>query len=227
VLLGASTPVVVAVVEGAVVVVVGNGVFVGTSPVVGLPEVVVALVFGDAVIEGAKLNMPPSDATVQYPVDDEPVAIPTIGWVRCSAPVEPRKRASPKLKIPPSRATSQYPWPEGVAAMPTIGWVRCSAPVDPRNRAGTGVVEIVVKPLVPMGPLVLPPCVPAEPLASTGHAPVATMTAPASGAAIRNTFDLRSERPPLRRDPLSPLLMWEISAEFNANLRNLRDLHCR
>jgi hypothetical protein len=51
------------------------------------------------------------------------------------APVEPRKRASPKEKIPPSEATSQYPLPDGVAAMPTMGRLRRMAPVEPKNLA--------------------------------------------------------------------------------------------
>jgi len=35
------------------------------------------------------------------------VAIPVIGLARRMAPVDPKKRASPKAKIPPSDATSQ------------------------------------------------------------------------------------------------------------------------
>ena len=34
-------------------------------------------------------------------------AMPTMGWLRWMAPVEPKKLASPKLKIPPSDATIQ------------------------------------------------------------------------------------------------------------------------
>jgi hypothetical protein len=32
---------------------------------------------------------------------------PTMGWLRCMAPVEPKNPASPREKIPPSDATSQ------------------------------------------------------------------------------------------------------------------------
>ncbi len=62
-------------------------------------------------------------------------AIPTMGWLRRIAPVEPKNRASPKAKMPPSEATSQYPPPPRVGAMPTIGWFSLSAPVDPAKWA--------------------------------------------------------------------------------------------
>jgi hypothetical protein len=39
--------------------------------------------------------------------------MPTTGWFNRIAPVEPKKRASPKVKTPPSLATNQYPFPEG------------------------------------------------------------------------------------------------------------------
>ena len=35
------------------------------------------------------------------------VAMPTIGWLRWMAPIEPKNGASPKVKMPPSAATSQ------------------------------------------------------------------------------------------------------------------------
>src|SRR5487761_1753877 len=35
--------------------------------------------------------------------------MPTIGWLRRMAPVEPKYPRWPKVKIPPSEATSQYP----------------------------------------------------------------------------------------------------------------------
>src|SRR5579872_173723 len=54
-----------------------------------------------------KLKMPPSEATNQYPPPSGVAAIPTIGWLRWIAPVEPKNLASPKAKIPPSLATSQ------------------------------------------------------------------------------------------------------------------------
>ena len=34
-------------------------------------------------------------------------SMPTIGWFRCTLPVEPWNAASPNEKIPPSRATNQ------------------------------------------------------------------------------------------------------------------------
>src|SRR2546429_240973 len=61
--------------------------------------------------------------------------MPTIGLLSESAPVEPKKPASPKAKMPPSDATSQYPLPVGVAASPTIGRLRARLPVDPRKVA--------------------------------------------------------------------------------------------
>src|SRR5664280_847183 len=62
-------------------------------------------------------------------------AIPTIGSLRVTPPVDPWNTASPREKIPPSDATSQYPPPSGVAAIPTIGWLSLKAPVDPWNAA--------------------------------------------------------------------------------------------
>ncbi len=61
--------------------------------------------------------------------------MPTIGLLSLTAPVEPRKAASPKEKIPPSEATSQYPCPLAVGAMPTTGLLSFSAPVEPLNAA--------------------------------------------------------------------------------------------
>ena len=43
-------------------------------------------------------------------------AMPTIGWLSRMAPVEPKKRASPKVKMPPSDAGE-----------PVAGTVRCAA----------------------------------------------------------------------------------------------------
>ena len=54
-----------------------------------------------------KLKMPPSERRASSRDRRGVGAIPTIGWLRCIAPVEPWKRASPKLKMPPSEATSQ------------------------------------------------------------------------------------------------------------------------
>ncbi len=54
-----------------------------------------------------------------------------MGWLRRTAPVEPKKRASPKVKIPPSDATSQYPAASGVKVMPTIGAFSRMPPSDP------------------------------------------------------------------------------------------------
>ncbi len=59
--------------------------------------------------------------------------MPTTGWLRWMAPVEPKKAASPKAKTPPSRATVQYPPPSDVPAIPTTGWLRRMAPVDPQK----------------------------------------------------------------------------------------------
>ncbi len=61
--------------------------------------------------------------------------MPSTGALRRSAPVDPKKRASPKLKIPPSPATSQYPLPDGVAAMPTIGAFSGRPCIDPKKCA--------------------------------------------------------------------------------------------
>jgi len=54
-----------------------------------------------------KLNIPPSEATIQYPLPEAVPAIPTMGWLRRIDPVDPRNAASPKAKMPPSEATSQ------------------------------------------------------------------------------------------------------------------------
>ena len=51
--------------------------------------------------------MPPSAATSQYPLPEGVAAMPTMGWSRCSDPVDPKNGASPKEKMPPSEATSQ------------------------------------------------------------------------------------------------------------------------
>src|SRR5262245_57701985 len=59
----------------------------------------------------------------------------TMGRLSLTAPVEPKKRASPKPKTPPSEAVSQYPAPEVVGATPTIGWLSRRPPVEPRNGA--------------------------------------------------------------------------------------------
>ena len=55
---------------------------------------------------------------------DEPVAVagriaamPTMGWLRAMAPVEPWNPASPKEKMPPSDATNWYPLPDGAQGL--------------------------------------------------------------------------------------------------------------
>ena len=58
-----------------------------------------------------------------------------MGWLRCVAPVEPKKPAFPKEKMPPSEATSQYPPPSGVEATVTMGLFSLNLPVDPKNWA--------------------------------------------------------------------------------------------
>src|SRR5437899_2738569 len=35
--------------------------------------------------------------------------MPTMGWLRCVPPAEPKKPALPKVKMPPSAATNRYP----------------------------------------------------------------------------------------------------------------------
>ena len=52
-------------------------------------------------------KMPPSLATSQYPPPSDVAAMPTIGALRWSPPVEPSKAALPKAKMPPSEATAQ------------------------------------------------------------------------------------------------------------------------
>ena len=66
---------------------------------------------------------------------DGVAAIPTMGWLSFSAPVEPWKAASPKEKMPPSDPTIQYPAPDGVAAIPTTGRLRGLPRREPRSLA--------------------------------------------------------------------------------------------
>src|ERR1700722_6512748 len=82
-----------------------------------------------------KVNMPPSEATSQYPWPLGVAAMPTMGWLGLIAPVEPKYPAPPKGNIPPSEATSQYPWPLGVAAMGRASTFGATAVEAPDNAA--------------------------------------------------------------------------------------------
>ena len=53
------------------------------------------------------LAAPSTDDAVGIRPAQKRVVMPTIGWLRVWAPVEPMNGASPKLKMPPSEATSQ------------------------------------------------------------------------------------------------------------------------
>ena len=47
-----------------------------------------------------------ADTMTDYSPDGE-AAMPSTGWFRRAAPMEPQKRAAPKAKMPPSAATTQ------------------------------------------------------------------------------------------------------------------------
>ena len=61
--------------------------------------------------------------------------MPTTGWLRRIAPVDPKNRASPKLKMPPSEDSCQYPPLLGVGVMPIIGAASGLPPIEPRYGA--------------------------------------------------------------------------------------------
>jgi len=57
--------------------------------------------------------------------DQEP-DMPTMGRLRCTAPVEPSNTASPNVKIPPSAATRRYPAGGSIVRSSVIAaWLVC------------------------------------------------------------------------------------------------------